>query len=118
MRRLYSPPFETRWLLAFDVNAMCITLKTQSNDKLRFVDFKDFDFSCKTDVQVMDINDGEEGNLRTAFIPYTTDLNRKFVTRIYSLYNEYTDFIGKEYSQDTIDGIIVYPESTICEQGD
>jgi penicillin V acylase-like amidase (Ntn superfamily) len=116
--RLYSPTFQTRWFLAFDVNAMRITWKTQSNNHLRYVDFKDFDFSCKTDVKVMDINEGDTGNVHAAFVPYTTDLNRKFVTRIYSLYNEHSDFIGKTYSQDTIDGIIAYPETTICEEGD
>jgi len=116
--RVYSPPFETRWFLAFDVNAMRITWKTHSNNKLRYVDFKDFDFSCKTDVKVMDINEGDTGNVHAAFVPYTTELNREFVTRIYALYNEYTDFIGKTYSQETIDGIIAYPESTICDDID
>ena len=115
---LYSPTFQTRWSMAFDVKAKRCYWKTISNDKLRYVDFKDFDFSCKTDVKVMDINEGAMGNVHAAFVPYTIELNRKFVTRIYSLYNEYNDLIGKTYSQETIDAIIVFPESTVCNVGD
>ena len=115
---LYSPPFQTQWSMAFDVKTKRCYWKTMLNDKLRYVDFKDFDFSCKTEVKVMDINKGDTGNVHADFVPYTTELNRKFVTRIYSLYNEYSDFIGKTYSQETIDGIIAYPETTICDKGD
>ena len=89
-----------------------------SNSQLRYVDLKDLDFSCQTDVEVLDINSGDTGNVRTEFVPYTIDFNRKFVTRIYALYNQYNDFIGKEYSQETIDGIIAYPDSTICNVSD
>jgi len=115
---LYSPPFETRWSMAFDVRAMRITWKTMSNNKLRYVDFKDFEFSCKTDVEVLDVNDGDTGNVRAAFVPYTIDFNRRFVTRIYALYNQHSDLLGKEYSQERIDGIIAYPETTICAAND
>ncbi|MBN1123947.1 MAG: linear amide C-N hydrolase [Sedimentisphaerales bacterium] len=116
--RLYSPPFETRWSLAFDANAMRITWKTQSNNQLRYVDFKDFDFSCQTAVKILDINDGSTGDVYVSFMPYTVEFNRKFVTRIYALYNEYSDYLGQEYSQEKIDGIIAFPESTLCVDGD
>ena len=115
---LYSPTFQTRWSMAFDVKAKRCYWRTILNDKSRYVDIKDFDFSCKTDVEVLDINNASTGNVRAAFVPYTIEFNRKFVTRIYSLYNQYSDFIGKTYSQDTIDAIIAFPESTICNTGD
>ena len=115
---LYSPPFETRWSMAYDVRAMRISWKTQTNDKLRYVDFKDFDFSCKTDVKVLDINNTATGDVHASFMPYTVAFNRKFVTRIYALYNEYSDYLGKEYSQERIEGIIAFPDSTICDGGD
>ena len=115
---LYSPPFETRWSMAFDVRAKRVYWKTLSNSQLRHVDLKDLDFSCKTDVEVLDINDAGAGNVRSAFVPYTIDFNRKFVTRIYALYNDYSDYIDTEYSQERIDGIIAYPDTTLCEDGD
>jgi penicillin V acylase-like amidase (Ntn superfamily) len=109
-----SLPFATRWRMAFDVRAMRLYWKTAENSHLRYVDFKDFDFSCRTNVEVLDINSSDAGNVRTAFVPYTVDFNRKLVTRTYSLYNQYSDYIGRQYSQDTIEGIIAFPESTIC----
>lgn len=115
---VYSPPFETQWSLAFDVKASRITWKTRSNDKLRYVDFKDFDFSCLTDVMVMDINHGDAGNVSSEFVPYTVEFNRKFVTRIYELYNEYSDYLGSEYSQERINGIIAFPDTTICVESE
>jgi choloylglycine hydrolase len=109
-----SPPFATKWRMAFDVRAMRLYWKTAENTRLRYVDFKDFDFSCRTDVEVLDINSSDTGNVRTAFVPYTVAFNRDLVTRTYSLYDQYSDYIGRRYSQETIDGIIAFPESTIC----
>jgi len=111
---LYSPPFETQWSMAFDVNTGRCYWKTTSNNKLRYVDFKDFDFSCQTAVKVLDINSGDTGNVSTEFVPYTVAFNREQVTRIYSLYNQHSNLTGKTYSQETIEGIIAYPETTIC----
>jgi penicillin V acylase-like amidase (Ntn superfamily) len=109
-----SAPFATRWRMAFDVRAMCLYWKTAENSQLRYVDLKDFDFSCRTAVEVLDINTSATGNVRTAFVPYTVALNHDLVTRTYSLYNQYSDYIGRQYSRETIDGIIAFPESTIC----
>jgi len=111
---VYSPPFETQWSLAFDANALRISWKTSSNTQLRYVDFKDLDFSCKTDVEVLDVNHAGAGNMRAAFTPYTIEFNRKFVTRIYALYNQRSAYMGMFFSQEKIDGIIAFPESTIC----
>ena len=112
-----SLPFQTQWSMAYDVRAKRIYWKTLSNSQLRYVDLKDFDFSCQTDVEVLDVNNTGTGNVRAAFAPYTIDFNRKYVTRIYALYNQYSDFIGKQYSQETIEGIIAYPGTTTCDAG-
>jgi hypothetical protein len=109
-----SPPFVTRWRMAFDVHAMRLYWKTTENSQLRYVDLKDFDFSCRTAVEVLDINCSDIGNVRTAFVPYTVAFNRNLVTRTYSVYNRYSDYMGRQYSRETIDGIIAFPESTIC----
>lgn len=104
----------TKWSWAFDVHAMRFYLKTVVNDQLRYFDLKDFDFSCKTKVEVLDINSSETGNIRNAFTPYTTEINRELVTKIYSTYNQYSSYLGRTYPQDTIEGIINFPESTHC----
>jgi penicillin V acylase-like amidase (Ntn superfamily) len=113
-----SAPFATRWRMAFDVRAMRLYWKTSGNSQLRYVDLKDFDYSCRTPVKVLDINSSDTGNVRDAFVPYTTAFNRNLVTRTYAHYNQYSDYLGKPYSQDTIDGIIAFPETTLCADND
>jgi penicillin V acylase-like amidase (Ntn superfamily) len=113
-----SPPLTTKWRMAFDLRAMRLYWKTSENSQLRYVDLKDFDFSCRTKVEVLDINSSHTGNVRAAFVPYTAAFNRDLVTRTYTLYNQYSHYLGKSYSQDTIDGIIAFPDSTICDVGD
>jgi choloylglycine hydrolase len=107
-------PSSTRWSMAFDVRAMRLYWKTAGNSQRRHVDLKDFDFSCRTPVEVLDLNGSGSSNMRTAFVPYTVALNRALVTRTYALYNASSDYLGRQYSQETIDGIIAFPESTIC----
>jgi choloylglycine hydrolase len=103
----------TQWSWAFDVHARRFYWKTTVNNQLQYCDLKDFDFSGKTKVEVLDINNRDTGNVRHAFSPYTTEINRELVTKIYSTYNQYSSYLGRTYPQDTIEGIINFPESTI-----
>ena len=110
-------PITTKWRMAFDVRALRLYWKTAEKGQLRHVDLRDFDFSCRTPVEVLDINNSGTGNVRAAFVPYTVALNRDLVTRTYSLYNQHSGYLGRRYSQETIDGIIAFPERTICMPG-
>jgi len=105
----------TKWQIAFDVHAMRFYWKTALNGQLRYCDLEEFDFSCQTSVEVLDINGDGAGNMRNAFVPYTVDLNSALVASTYSVYNGYSSYLGKTYSQDTINGIIAFPESTFCD---
>lgn len=109
------PPMATRWRMAFDVPALRMYWKTSENSQLRYLDLKDFDFSCGTDVLVLDINSPGSGNARAAFVPYTSDFNRRLVERTYGIYNQHSPILGKSYSQEMIQGIIAYPETTLCK---
>lgn len=113
----YAPLSQTQWSIAYDMHSMRCYWKTMANDKLRYCNLKDFDFSCKTDVEVLDINSTDTGNVRGAFTPYTTAFDSAMVTQIYNLYNQYSYLTGVQYSQDTIDGIINFPTSTVCTDG-
>lgn len=110
-----SPYFATKWSWAFDVHAKRFYWKTVVNENIRYCDLKDFDFSCQTNIEVLDINSTDTGNVRHAFIPYTTAINRDLVTNIYTLYNQYSSILGTTYSDETIEGIINFPESTYCK---
>ena len=52
----YYPPYLTRWRVVYDVRAKRFYWKTILNSQVRYVDFKNFDFSCQTEVEALDIN--------------------------------------------------------------
>jgi penicillin V acylase-like amidase (Ntn superfamily) len=107
------PPVRTLWSVVFDVRAMRLYISTAQNSQLRYLDLKDFDFSCQTDVEVLDINSADSGNVRSSFVPYTTALNSALVKHAYEVYSSY----GYSASEETINEIIAFPESTICTDG-
>jgi penicillin V acylase-like amidase (Ntn superfamily) len=114
VRNMLPPPVQTLWSVVFDVRAMRLTISTVQNTELRYLDFKDFDFSCQTDVEVLDINGPGSGNVRSAFVPYTTSFNREMVKRTYDIYASY----GSQTPEDEIERIIAFPDTTTCADAD
>jgi MYXO-CTERM domain-containing protein len=110
VRNMLAPPVKTLWSVMFDVRAMRLYLSTVQNSELRYLDFKDFDFSCQTDVQVLDINSPGSGNIRSSFVPYTTSFNREMVKRTYDIYASY----GRPTPENEIERIIAFPDTTTC----
>ena len=108
-----SPPVRTLWSVVFDVHTMRLYISTVQNSQLRYVDLKDFDLSCQTDVEVLDINGAGTGNVRSAFVPYTTAFNSMMVRRTYDIYSSY----GVTTPEDTLNEIIAFPDTTRCADG-
>ena len=44
---MLPPPTRTLWSVVFDVRSMRLYLSTDQNPTLRYLDLKDFDFSCR-----------------------------------------------------------------------
>ncbi|MCP4140304.1 MAG: hypothetical protein GY755_08455, partial [Chloroflexi bacterium] len=53
----------TKWSIVFDIKNFAIHYRTFSNPNIRYLDTKSFDFSCKTPVQVLDINGAKLGDI-------------------------------------------------------
>lgn len=104
------PPVRTLWSVVFDVRAMRLYISTVQNSQLRYLDMKDFDFSCQTNVEVLDINSADTGNVRSAFVPYTSEINSALIKRTYDIYSSY----GVTTPEDVINKVIAFPESTSC----
>lgn len=81
---------------------------------MRYFDLKDFDFSCQSDVEVLDINGPGTGDVRSKFVPYTTALNRALIEETYAVYASY----GVTTPEETINEIIAFPDTTTCADGD
>jgi hypothetical protein len=90
---------------------MTVHFKTRIAPRLKAIAFKDFDFSCETPSQVIDLNTGQEGDLGGHFVDYSTVLNRKLVGESF----RGTKFL-KDISDKDLDEFAKYPESITCRK--
>jgi choloylglycine hydrolase len=102
--------YMTRWSIVYDINNSCIFFQTDGNSKLRHIYLKRLDFSCKTPVKVLDINAALSGDVTDNFLDYTQQINRNLIGNAYKK----TYFMDK--TEEKIDRISRYPESTVCTQ--
>jgi hypothetical protein len=109
----FPPPTRTLWQFIIDPKAQRMSFYSFDNDKLRTLDLKDFDFSCKTPVEVFDMSSGDAGNVRSAFKPYTTKFNDELVDYIFGIYKSR----GIPTSDELIEKIKAFPGSTTCNEG-
>ncbi|MGD8562155.1 MAG: linear amide C-N hydrolase, partial [Desulfarculaceae bacterium] len=73
-----AKPERTQWRIVYDDQNLTITYFTQANPKMRSIDLRKLDFSCKTPVMVLDANAGS-GDLSARFAPYSYEKNRKLM---------------------------------------
>ena len=110
---MLRPPVRTLWQFIIDPRAQRMSFTSFDNSKMRYLDLKDFDFSCRTQVEVFDLSKGEAGNVRSAFVPYTSSSNAELVDYIFGVYKS----AGIPTSDELIEKIKAFPESTTCTDG-
>jgi len=69
----------TRWRIVYDLTNLTVYYHTIENQQTRHFDFNSFDFSCKTPVKVLDIEDDLQGNVSNYFVDYTYEINRETI---------------------------------------
>ena len=101
----------TQWSIVYDVTDRIVHFKTKDSPRLKKFAFTDFDFDCRTQSKVIDMHTYKTGDLRGNFIAYSTEINRKLISR---------SFKGTEFLQNTPDAVLdqraKYPESIICRE--
>jgi len=65
----------TRWSIVYDKQNMRIYFRTDGNSKIREINMKALDFSCKTPVKVLNLNNELTGDVTDRLIDYTADMN-------------------------------------------
>jgi penicillin V acylase-like amidase (Ntn superfamily) len=68
-----SHPFLTVWSLVFDPENLRAHFRTKRSHELRYVDLSTLDFSCRTPVKMVDINEKLSGDIRNHLMPYSHD---------------------------------------------
>lgn len=99
----------SRWNIVYDISDGIVEFRTDTNPEIRCFDAKSFDYSCKSDVLVLDINSDLKGDVTGKFIPYTPELNRDLVFKVY----KNVSFL-KDTPDPILEFIAAYPESTVC----
>lgn len=103
--------YMTRWSIVYDINNSCIFFRTDGNSKLRHVYLKKLDFSCRTPVKVLDINDALSGDVTDKFLDYTQQINRSLIGNAFKK----TYFLWGS-PEEEIDRVSRYPDNTVCNQ--
>jgi choloylglycine hydrolase len=100
----------TMFRIVYDVKAGRIHYRTKSNPAIRFVDALDFDYSCRTPLQILDMAVGS-GNITDDFSDYSFEANYRLLKKSYA---------GTSFLQNIPDQAIRenarYPESVRCKK--
>lgn len=98
----------TKYSEVFDIKNGKIYYKTLHNQKIRTVQMKDFDYSCKTPVLMVDIENDLPGG-KDDFQIYTIDMNRELIEKIMTEH----EFL-KQVLSPVKEFYINYPKSLVC----
>lgn len=71
-----------QWSIVYDVKRMRMYFNTNNARQIRYVDFKDFDFSEKSSVMILDIRAELEGNVSKYFIKHTDLINNEYIYKL------------------------------------
>lgn len=97
-----SNPGFSKWNIVYDQGSGQIHFRTDSQRMIKNFDFTGFNPSCKTAIQVLDINSSLAGDVTQKFSVYTKAFNDQMI--------EANDFL----TQNLIDMAEKYPTSTTC----
>ncbi len=102
----------TKWRIVYDILNLKIVFQTQSNPGIRALDMNKIDFSCKTPVQVLDINSVKAGDVIDKFGIYSYQKNRELIFT--SFKQTYQNVFHSDRFQNLMEQISRYPDTTGC----
>jgi penicillin V acylase-like amidase (Ntn superfamily) len=96
-------PTRTQWSISYDLKNLRVHFRTRANPKVRTVALASFDLSCRTPVQVSDVDADPR------FADYSSRANRASIEKAYR---------GVDFLRDTpaseLDAAAAYPDRTSC----
>lgn len=106
--RIYFKIFETPTI----IGEQKIFLKQPGIAEIKYVDFKDFDFSCTKTPKALDLNFDKAGNMSQHFINYSSNINKDFISKVFIFFKGWG--ININITEEEIDFLSKYPESFRC----
>lgn len=98
----------TKWSTVFDVTNGLIYFKNQERKEIIALDMSDFDFKNDTQSIILDIQSASSNNTMSQFVPYTTELNRKYAYDAITQMIE-SGFIPFQLQKEIIEAQILLP---------
>ena len=99
----------TKWSIVYDIKNLAIYFRTYSNQKIRHIALQHFDFSCKSSVLVLNINNDLSGDVTDSFLEYTQEDNRLLVENIFRSIS-----LNDMIRQEILGKAVTYPDENIC----
>ena len=106
--RIYFKVFETPTI----IGEQKIFLKQPGMADIKFISFKDLDFSCNKTPKALDLNVDKSGNMRPHFVEYSSNINRDFISKAFTFFKGWGTNIN--ITEGEIDFLSKYPESFKC----
>jgi len=113
----------TEWSVVYDIKNLRIHFRTLENQKIRHINLKSFDFSCKKPVKVFDIQADQSGDVTKKFIDYTQQINQQVVRNAFKKTPPFLLLVTDDFRKiplfdsvpdNLLDAISQYPETTTC----
>ncbi|MCP5493231.1 MAG: linear amide C-N hydrolase [Leptospiraceae bacterium] len=103
-----SPLPASYWNTVYNTKKKEFRFRTYEIPTIREVSINAFDFSCKTPVKVLHLDEKLEGNVNAKFKNYSKEDNKKIVDLSYGNWSDVLPPEGQKF-------LIEYPDKLICE---
>ena len=107
-----AQPGYTQWSIVYDQKRGKIHFRTLQSPQTRSIDTKSFDYSCGSQVKIVDMNLKASGDITARFADYTRAANRELIEQSFNG----TDFLNK-IPAPIRDSLASYPEQFGCSAG-
>lgn len=81
LNQLYGKD-NNRWSIVYDVLRLRMYFNTNNARQIRYVDFKDFDFSDDSPAMILDIREKLEGNVSKYFAQHNDSINKLYIDKL------------------------------------
>ncbi|MEO5564551.1 MAG: linear amide C-N hydrolase, partial [Chitinophagaceae bacterium] len=100
----------TKWSIIYDISNKKIWFKTEQFQQLRSLNFSSFDFSCKKESKISDINGPEKGDMSSLLVNFSNDLNQRILEKTL-VQTSSRIVLTREQKQ----ALLAYPDTIHCE---
>lgn len=97
----------TKWNIVYDIPKRMVLFRSAASPSLKYLSFSDLDFSCTGPLLMLDINAQVEGDIKNAFTPYDSRVNR-------GVFKTFSERYQLDLTEDDITHIMQHIESFSC----